>query len=95
MPLCVCATMRHHRWLRGQDGEKGKIKCPRHQWRVVRFFEVTFFILGVVEVQMICSARVAFVGKSGWDMRPTLDNRSASSLPGTSPWDGTLTERRS
>ena len=43
---------------------------------------LAFFTLGVAGVVMTCSAGVAFVEKRGWDMRPTFESLSASSLPG-------------
>ena len=52
---------------------------------------LAFFTLRVAGVLMTCSDGVAFVGKSGWGMRPTLESLSASSLLGTSTCDGTLT----
>ena len=54
---------------------------------------LAFFTLGVAGVVMTYSAGVAFVGKSGWDMRPTFESLSASSLLGTSTCDRTLTQR--
>ena len=45
---------------------------------------LAFFTLGVAVVVMTCSAGVAFVGKRGWDMRPTFESLSGSSLLGTS-----------
>ena len=54
-----------------------------------------FLTLVVSEVRTICSAGVALIGKCRWDKRPIFDGQSASSLLGTSAWDGTLTERSS
>ena len=54
---------------------------------------LAFFLWGVAGVVMTCCGGVAFVGKSGCDVCLTFESLSASSLPGTSTCDGTLTKR--
>ena len=74
--------------------EKSKILESSGVWGTRRGSCLAFFTLGVAGVVMTCSAGVAFVGVvSGWDMHPTFESLSASSLPGTSTCDGTLTQR--